>query len=79
MDEKDKINNWSNKDKFTTIEISEADKQRLFSCAMKIKDYHGDKEPVLPYQIITFAVDALEVEIDFFTNKDKDVSPKTLN
>ena len=82
MDEKSKCKEWSSKDeKFTTIEISEADKQRLFTCAMKIKEYHCDKEPVLPYQIVRFAVDALEVEIDIFTNKDNktEVSSKTVN
>ena len=58
---------WSSNDvKFTTIEISEDDKQKLFECAMKIKEMNGHKEPMLPYEICKFATEALVNEIEFF-------------
>ena len=74
----------SSKDiKFTTIEITEDDRARLFECAMKIKDMNGNKEPMPPYKIAFFATEALCNEVDFWSKKSaqvsNDVSPKTLN
>lgn len=53
--------------KFTTIEISEHDRQRLFECAMRIKELNGDKgEPFKPAMIAHFATDALVNEVEFW-------------
>ena len=60
--------------KFTTIEITEEDRQRLFSCAMKIKEMNNDKEPMLPFKIASFATDALENEVDFWSKQKAQVS-----
>ena len=81
-----KKKDWSGKDvKFTTIEISEDDKQKLFECAMKIKEMNGHKEPMKPAMIAKFATEALCNEVEFWLKQTSgisnltEVSPKTLN
>jgi len=71
--------------KFTSIEISEEDRQKLFDCAMKIKEMNGHKEPMKPAMIAKFATEALCNEVEFWLRQTSgisnltEVSPKTLN
>ena len=65
--------------KFESIEIATADRQRLFNLAMRIKEHNGQREPMFPFSILHFAIDALEEEVNHYIGDATEVSSKTLN
>tara|TARA_B100001939_G_C16925259_1_gene611286 strand:+ start:160 stop:405 length:246 start_codon:yes stop_codon:yes gene_type:complete len=57
---------------FTTIQLLKTDREKLFSLAMDIKEFNNDKEPPCPYQMIKYAIEALEAEVGFFRTLSKE-------
>ena len=48
------------KDKYTTIQIAEEDRDRLLGIALDIAKFNGQKEPMNPVSCVHHAINALE-------------------